>query len=129
MSILLQEHVDDTKWEVINIKPFVYSRKALLKLTKPIFCPPNSDMEPMVVKPKGKPAITKRKATSDSQMLAPAEIKKKKTATSTSVICLAIPLAIPKMKRLRKKYATSDDEDQIPLSTSLKRKKPTAEIV
>lgn len=116
----------DTRWEAIDIKPFVYSWKVLLTATKPIFGPPDLDMEPIIVKTKAKPGATKRKATSDSQIPVPAEAKKKKSATSSSAIPSTIPLAAPKMKRLMKKH-TLVDEDQIPLSKSLKSKKPAAE--
>lgn len=60
--------MDDIRWEAIDIKSFIYSHKALLTSTKPFFGPPNSDMEPTVVKPKAKPVTTKTKTTSNSQM-------------------------------------------------------------
>lgn len=46
VSIMLQEHMDDTRREAIDIKPFVYSHKALLTLTKPIFGPADTNMKP-----------------------------------------------------------------------------------
>lgn len=64
VSILLQEHMALTRWEAIDIKPFVYSRKALLTSTTTIFGSSDKDMEPTVAKPKAKPAGQKRKATS-----------------------------------------------------------------
>lgn len=106
----------DTIWEAIDIKPFVYSRKALLTSTTTIFGQSDEDMEPTPVKSKGKPAATqKRKAVSNVQMLAPATPKKKKTV---------VPPPASKPKKLRKQVVLSDidPEDQIPLAVALTKK-------
>lgn len=68
VSILLQEHIVDTRWEAIVIKPFVYSRKALLTSTITIYGPGDEDMKPThgveltSSQPKSKPSGRKRKS-------------------------------------------------------------------